>query len=445
MREGVLDAGDNPALPEYLAPGIVADDLPALFPLLAARPLLAAFTALFHGGEDGVIARLLVLREIGMRGTNPHWSPQELESHFAYLDAVKLQTILNRLKDHALLCWDAERRQYTVSPAGRMALAAIEQVLKFSAEEDAELGFIHSQIAGGAAVGRVPTEQLWQLLARLTELDEEFAKAVQSGSEYQLKRAQDHLASVWKWMEKGTEIMRSLNESGLLDDASWRIAQEIGSRQSRIMRMTGVFQRELSAIARQRVHLAQSGLTSSELAAWLRGRDAAELATFAHGTLTQVPDTAFALADVMADIAEFELIVRLRPDRVTSILPVRQDEATTEHAVIELPRELPQLVTLLRALTAPQDVADIVVGNGYSAAAYRYSLLPLIGEVTADPELAPFADLRVHLEFDPDGGMCVVGRDDVGAIDIARLVPVSAAPTAVPAAAPAGEDVATHG
>jgi hypothetical protein len=89
MREGVLDAGDNPALPEYLAPGIVADDLPALFPLLAARPLLAAFTALFHGGEDGVIARLLVLREIGMRGTNPHWSPQELESHFAYLDPAR--------------------------------------------------------------------------------------------------------------------------------------------------------------------------------------------------------------------------------------------------------------------------------------------------------------------------------------------------------------------
>lgn len=440
------DAADHVSLPEFLAPGVVADDLPALFPLLAARPLLAAFTALFHGGEDGVIARLLVLREIGMRGGQPHWSPHELESHFAYLDPVKLQTILNRLKEHALLRWDGERRQYAVSPAGRMALAAIEQLLKFAAEEDAELGFINSQIAAGAAVGRVSTELLWHLLARLTELEEEFAKAVQSGSEFQLKRAQDHLASVWQWMEKGTQIMRGINESGLLDDASWRIAQEIGSRQSRIMRMTGVFQRELSAIARQRVHLAQSGLTSSELAAWLRKRDVTELAAFARGALAQVPETSFALGDVMADVAEFELIVRLRADRATSVLPARQDEATTGHVAIELPRELPQLVTLLRALAAPSDVADVVVGNGYSAAAYRYSLLPLIGETTADPDLAPFADIHVRLEFDPGDAMQAVDRDGVAAIDAARLVPrfdPARDDRAVPKEAPEG--VAGHG
>jgi len=416
-------AADDGSLPEFLAPGVVADDLPALFPLLAARPLLAAFTALFHGGEDGVIARLLVLREIGMRGADPYWSPHALEAHFAYLDSVKLQTILNRLKEHGLLCWEGDRRQYTVAPAGRIALAAIEQLLKFAAEDDAELGFIHAQIAAGAAVGRVSTELLWHLLARLTELEDEFAKAVQSGSEFQLKRAQDHLASVWQWMEKGTEIMRGLGESGLLDDASWRIAQEIGSRQSRIMRMTGVFQRELSAIARQRVHLAQSGLTSSELAAWLRGRDIAELATFADGALAEVPETVFALTDVMADVAEFELVVRLRPDRAATMLPARQDEATTEHAAIALPRELPQLLTLLRSLAAPSRVADVVVGNGYSAAAYRYSLLPLIGEATVDPDLAPFADLRVRLAFDANDALDAVDRDGVAAIDAARLVP----------------------
>lgn len=58
-------------------------------------------------------------------------------------------------------------------------------------------------------------------------------------------------------MEKGTEIMRELTADGLPDDATWRLAQEIGARQSRIMRMTGIFQRELAAIARQRVHLSQ--------------------------------------------------------------------------------------------------------------------------------------------------------------------------------------------
>ncbi len=425
MSDAQREAGDVGSLPEFLAAGVVANDLPALFPLLAAKPLLGAFTALFHGGEDAVIARLLVLREIGMRGDAPRWSPQELESHFSYLDPIKLQTILNRLKEHDLLRWDGDRRQYTVSPAGRIALSAIGHLLKFAADDDAELGFINSQIAAGAAVGRVPTEQLWHLLARLTELDEEFAKAVQSGSEFQLKRAQDHLDSVWQWMQKGTEIMRALNESGLLDDASWRIAQEIGSRQARIMRMTGVFQRELSAIARQRVHLSQSGLTSSELASWLRGRNAEELAGLAEGVITPVPEAAFALCDVMADIAEFELIVRLREDRMHSVLPARQGEAITEQVSAELPRELPQLVTLLRALTAPSDVVDVIVGSSYSAAAYRYSLLPLIGEYTADANLAPFADLHMRLEFDAAGAMRDVGHDEVAAIDAARLVPHS--------------------
>jgi hypothetical protein len=446
VSEALRDAGNEPSLPEFLAPGIVANDLPALFPLLAARPLLAAFTALFHGGEDGVLARLLVLREIGRRGASPYWSPHELESHFAYLDPVKLLTILNRLKEHALLCWDGDRRQYAVSAAGRMALAAIEQLLQFSAEDDADLGFLNAQIAGGAALGRVPAELLWHLLARLTELEEEFGKAVQSGSEFQLRRAQDHLASVWQWMEKGTEVMRGLNDSGLLDDASWRIAQEIGSRQARIMRMTGVFQRELSAITRQRVHLSQSGLTSSELGLWLRERNAGELAGLADGVLADAPETAFALGDVMADIAEFELIVRLREERVHSVMPERQDEAMTETIATELPRELPRLVTLLRTLAAPTDVIDVVVGNDYSAAAYRYSLLPLIGETTVDPELAPFAALRVRLEFDSGGAMRSVGRDEVAAIDAARLVPyANPARVADASAVETGGEIGAHG
>ncbi|HTL77342.1 MAG TPA: hypothetical protein VL654_13550 [Casimicrobiaceae bacterium] len=71
---------ENASLPEFLAPGVVADDLPALFPLLAARQLLRAFTTLFHGGDDAVVARLLVLREIGLRGADPHWSPGEIEA-----------------------------------------------------------------------------------------------------------------------------------------------------------------------------------------------------------------------------------------------------------------------------------------------------------------------------------------------------------------------------
>lgn len=53
------------ALRKFLAPGVVAGDLPDLYPHLSARPLLATLTTLFHGGEPIGLARLLLLREKG--------------------------------------------------------------------------------------------------------------------------------------------------------------------------------------------------------------------------------------------------------------------------------------------------------------------------------------------------------------------------------------------
>jgi hypothetical protein len=88
-----------------------------------------------------------------------------------------------------------------------MALAAIDLMLQFAAEEDAELGFLASQVAAGGAVGRLSAETLRHLLARLAELEAQFAAAVASGSEFRLVAAQARLQSVWKWMEKGTAIL----------------------------------------------------------------------------------------------------------------------------------------------------------------------------------------------------------------------------------------------
>lgn len=412
---------EEQTLAEFLAPGVVPQDLPELFPLLAARKLLSAFTALFHGGEEAVMARLLVLREIGARGEAPQWTPAELEARFAYVDPVKLDTILRRLKEHELLVWDGDRRTYQLSSAGRMALTAIEHLLKFSDADDAELGFITSQIAAGNAVGRVAPEVLRHLLARLTELEGEFSQAVQSGSEFQLQGAQNKLQSVWQWMEKGTEVMGNLTADGLPDTASWRLAQEIGARQARIMRMTGVFQRELSAIARQRVHLSQGGLTSSELAAWLRGLDIETLAGYARNVAAAVPESAFVLPDVMLDVAEFELCERVREAARASTLPPATEAQATQEITQQLPVELPRLLAMLAGIDAPMPVADAVVGGDYRSAAYRMSLLPLIGERALDPELAAFAELPLKLEWRDE--LQPVGRGGIAAINAGNLIP----------------------
>lgn len=415
-----MDAPDEGAdLAEFLAPGLVAQDIPPLFPLLAARRLIGAMIALFRGGDEEVLIRLMVLREIGLRADAPEWTPRELESHFAYLAQTKLNTVLARLREHGLLLWDGERRVYQLSTEGRMVLSALSNLLAFNAEADGELGFLAAQVAAGAAVGKLAPDALAHLLARLGELEEAFAQAVASGSEFRLRAAQTKLASVQQWLEKANAVMKNLTDAGL-DDATWKLAQRIGQRQSRLLRMASVFQRELAAIARQQVHLSQGGLSTSELAAWLKTQSLDQLAAFADGRLAATPECSFVLPDVMLDNTE-AFIAREQTGRTSSAMPAPADIEYTREVPMEPPRELVELTRLLAGLDTPASVADTVVGGSFGQASYRLSLLALIGEAYIGPELAPLADLPVTLQWGDD--LQPVGRGEVAQISAGRILP----------------------
>src|SRR5512135_340761 len=296
---------DN-GLAEFFVAGVEPSDVPQFHALSAAKPLIGAMIALFRGGDDEVMVRLMVLREIGLRADAPEWSPRELQSHFAFINQSKLNTVLGRLREHELLLWDNERHLYRLSSAGRMMLSALSSLLNFNTEQDGE--FLAAQIAAGAAVGKLSPEALAHLLARLAELEEEFSQAVTSGSEFRLREAQTKLEAVQKWMDKANEVMRDLATEGL-DDTTWKLSQQIGQRQSKLMRMSSVFQRELAEITRQQVHLSHGGLSSSELAAWLKQRNMDELAELAAGQLAFSPESTFILPDVMVDNTE-EFVAR---------------------------------------------------------------------------------------------------------------------------------------
>lgn len=418
-------AGETLDLGDFLKPGVDAGDVPSLFPLLAGRGLVGALIALFRGGEEEVLVRLAVLREIGARAEAPEWTPRELETHLAFLDPVKLDTVLKRLREHDLLVWDSDRRLYQLSPTGRMVLSALSTLLSFTSDDDSELGFLAAQVAAGHAAGRLSPETLAHLAARLAELEEGFAQAIASGSEFRLRAAQGKLESVWRWMEKGNAIIAALSEDGFADDASWRMAQDIGARQSRIMRMASAFQRELAAIARQRVHLSEGGLTSSELAAWLRELDVDRLAALAGNGPAVTPEPAFILPDVMIDIAE-EFLQRTRADRRVSTLPPPAAVRETTEVPREPPPQLGALTRLLAGATQAMPVADAVVGENFSAASYRLSLLAFLGETNVDPELAPLASLPFAVRWDATASMPVpVGRGEVAAMTAGRLEPIA--------------------
>lgn len=419
-----LESGSQNSLAEFFAQGIEPNDVPQFFPLVEAKPLIGAMIALFRGGDDEVMIRLMVLREIGLRANTPEWTPRELQSHFSFINQSKLNTVLNRLREHELLLWDSERHVYQLSSNGRMVLSSLASLLSFSSEQDGELGFLAAQIAAGAAVGKLSPEALTHLLARLAELEQEFSQAVTSGSEFRLRAAQSKLASVWQWMEKANEVLRNLSADGFADDASWRLAQEIGSRQSRIMRMSSVFQRELSEISRQQVHLSNGGLNSSELAAWLKQRTVDELIELCAGPIKTIPECTFILPDVMLDNTE-EFVVRELPNRRTSAMPAPAEVEYVQDIQHEPPPQLIALTRLLSHLDAPLNLADGIVGGNFSDASYRLSLLSFLGEQNVDPEFAPLADLPLQLRWDESRELKVIARDEVAMMSDGRIEPHS--------------------
>jgi hypothetical protein len=424
-----MDVNDQSTFNAFLKPGIHARDVDALFPLLQSSLVIEALIALFRGGSEEVVVRLAVLREIAARAEDPEWTPQQLQSHLAFIDNTKLETVLKRLREHDLLLWDAGRRVYQISNTARMILSSLSNMLSFNAQDD-ELGFLFSQVAAGGAVDQLNSETLTHLLARLSELETYFANAVQSGSEFRLKAAQSRLAAAQKWMEKGTEVLKSLSEKGFADDASWRVAQKIGDSQSRMMRMSSVFQNELAKIARQRVMLSEGGLSSSELAAWLKSQSVDKLARLTEGSVAQIPESLFVLPDVMLDVAE-AFMERDIADKKQSVMPPPVPVEQAQEVPFEYPPQLNSLTQMLSRVTTTVALSDLVVGSDFSAASYRYSLLTFLGESNVDADLAALAGQPVHMQYDEIETLQPIHQNEVASMTAGSLQPLESSPDAV--------------
>lgn len=433
-----MDAA-TPPLHDYLRDGIVAADLPDLHPLLAARDLLRAFSTLFHGGEENVMVRLLVLRTIGERGQAPDWTPQELRDQFAYLDAVKFDTVLARLRENDLLLWEPHSQRYRISPIGRQALASIGLLLQFNREGD-ELAYVTAQLAAGQAMGRVKAEDLQHLLSRLNELREDFDQAVLSGSEHRIQRAADTLQSVWQWVEKGTELIRDIGAEAELDVATHRVAQQIGRAQSALLRQASVFQRALNQLDRHRVHLGASGLSSSDVNRYLRALDTDALAALADGVLARTPLPAFVLAPIALDLAEYELVEREREALDSLALPLaRSAPHDTQAPVVQ--NDYAHAEQWLRQLAALDDeapLADWVPQDSFAVSAYRLSLLGLIGDAGAEHRNgvgASLAQLPLQWHVEPEwepvqrAGVAYMSRGRLHPATVASAQEASTAPS----------------
>ncbi|GGY69465.1 hypothetical protein OU994_04675 [Pseudoduganella sp. SL102] len=421
------------ALQAHFQPHVSVDEIEQVFHLKRAQPLLQVFTALFHGGFESVLVRLLVLRELANDATSSAFSRADINTRLAYLLPESLETVLMRLRTNGLLAWDAQQGVYRVTPMARNVLSSIDALLTLGQDHDeAEMGFLLSQVAGAQAVGGVTSEQLQHLLGRLTDLTDEFRDAIASGSEFRLRESQAKWHTACDWVEKGSEILRAITSDENADAATHRAAQAIGRAQSSLLNMQGMFSRALNQIERQRVHLGQSGLSTTDIKRWLLAHQ--DLASLAEDAIEQPVKPLFITPAEMIDVAETELMAE-RVAVVASGLPSGEDAPLTVNEDQDMQRELDDWLARLSdfatlnnfpsiADESPKDinVHEALLPASFAVASYRASMLPLLGdEGEASLQGATAALARLPLQFAPTDMMVQLDDMEVAAMTLARL------------------------
>lgn len=426
------DAADS--LQAHFHAGISADEIEQVFHLKRAQPTLQAFTALFHGGADGVLIRLLVLRELAADSASSAFSRADINQKLAYLIPESLETVLTRLRSHGLLAWDAQGAVYRVTPMARNVLSALDTLLSMGAADDeAEMGFLLSQVAGAQAVGGVTVEQLKHLLGRLVDLTEEFRDAIASGSEFRLRTSQSKWHMACDWVEKGSLILRAITADERADAATHKAAQAIGRAQSALLNMQGMFSRALNQIERQRVHLGQSGLSTTDVKRWLLAHD--DLASLAAGAIDRPLVPLFVTPAEMIDVAETELLAERNAVVGQAGLPVGQDAPLTVNDAPAIQAELDDWLARLSDFAnlgnfpsfsedGPTSVPiqDSLLPASFAIASYRASLLPLLGDAAEASLQGATAQLaRLPITFTPTDDMIRLNDPHIAAMSIATL------------------------
>jgi hypothetical protein len=419
-----IDDEQSDSLQAYFKPNVAPDDIEAVFRLKRSQPTIQAFTALFHGGFDSVLVRLLVLRELASDPESPTFTRADINVKLAFMEPERLETVLARLRTNQLLAWDQAQGVYRVTAMARNVLAALDTLLQLTQDkEEVEVSFLLSQVAGAQAVGGITSEQLQHLLGRLVELTEEFRDAIASGSEFLLRKAQVKWNAACDWVEKGSEIIHAITTDPNADGATHRAAQAIGRAQSALLNMQGMFSRALNQIERQRVHLGQSGLSTTDIKTWLIEHE--DLTSLADGAVSQPVTPLFITPAEMVDVAEAELLAT-RAGSMLNTLPSGQDAPVTVEDDAPMMQELDDWLDRLSSFTAapgiPKPVHESLLPASFAVASYRASLLPLLGDESEASLQGATAKLaRLPLIFRASDEMTRLSDPHVAAMSTASL------------------------
>ena len=367
------DPGDAPAHPLAWALGQRA-------------PLIEALRGLFSGPQAGVQLRLWCFLELASQPQG-RLSRDDVNRLFHMLLPDSLDSALKRLRELDLLVWDATAQDYHLSALAQQVhglLASLSTPPQGDATD--EMADLLAQVAGAQQLGLVNANQLKHLHAQLARLHDEFGEAIASGSEARLRAAQPRFDRALQLVDRAGQALTALIRAEHEDTRLEREARAIGQAQARLLAMASQFTRALQQADRQRLTLGSTGLTTSDVRAWLQSHPALyEL----MGEALNLPVRPVLVSQHdLVDVAEGEFERdRPNPNQATGLPPATQ-AAEGALDTLSLPAELGGLIDQLARwhTQAPQQerpLADAILGGRFAQAAYRMQLMPLVGDAQA--------------------------------------------------------------
>jgi hypothetical protein len=235
------------------------------------------------------------------------------------------------------------------------------------------------------------------------------------------------------WVEKGSVILRAITSDERADAATHKAAQAIGRAQSALLNMQGMFSRALNQIERQRVHLGQSGLSTTDVKRWLLAHE--DLASLAENAIDRPVVPLFGTPAEMIDVAETELLAERVVVAGPKGLPSGEDAPLTLNDNPAMQAELNDWINKLADFanlgnfpefsdTGPKKVQlhESLLPAGFALASYRASLLPLLGDASEASLQGATAELaRLPIRFEPTDEMVQLDDPEVAAMSFATL------------------------
>ena len=403
---------DSQSFDHHFRDPLDAPSHPMAWALGQRLALIDALRGLFSGAQAGVQLRLWCFLELASQ-PQARLSRDDVNRLFHMLLPDSLDSALKRLRELNLLVWDATAQDYHLSPLAQQVhglLAKLSNPPQGEAGESGEAGDgmademadLLAQVAGAQALGLVNANQLKHLHAQLARLHDEFAEAIASCSEARLRAAQPRFDRALQLVDRAGQALTALIRAEHQDPRLEREARAIGQEQARLLAMASQFTRALQQADRQRVTLGSTGLTTSDVRAWLQRHPA--LCDLMGEALSVPLRPVMVSQHDLVDVAEGEF-ERDRPGPLSADgLPPSSQAAEGNLDTLSLPAELGGLISLLARWHGEADhasgnpdtqtdpdalppgsrpLAEAILGGRFAQAAYRMQLMPLVGDAQA--------------------------------------------------------------